>query len=82
MKKEESNDVTNSVTEAFQAMSSWVPVLPFFDQKREQQSDPDLTQVTAWIVNGNVPTKFPSYGSSLWTQSSHLMLQDGVLYRR
>eukprot|EP00731_Ephydatia_muelleri_P033154 Em0025g110a len=63
MKKEESNDVTNSVTEAFQAMSSWVPVLPFFDQKREQQSDPDLTQVTAWI-------------------SSHLMLQDGVLYRR
>ena len=39
IKKEESNDVTNSVTEAFQAMSSWVPVLPF-DQKREQQSDP------------------------------------------
>eukprot|EP00731_Ephydatia_muelleri_P003083 Em0001g3083a len=72
MKKEESNDVTNSVTEAFQAMSSWVPVLPFFDQKREQQSDPDLTQVTAWIVNGNVPTKFPSYGSywlqTLWAQ--------------
>ena len=86
MKKEESNDVTNGVTEAFQAMSSWVPVLPFFDQKREQQSDPDLTQVTAWIVNGNVPTKFPSYGSywlqTLWAQSSHLMLQDGVLYRR
>ena len=50
MKKEESNDVTNSVTKAFQAMSSLVPVLPFFDQKR--------------------------------AQSSHLMLQDGVLYRR
>ena len=86
MKKEESNDVTNNVTEAFQAMSSWVPVLPFFDQKREQQSDPDLRQVTAWIVNGNVPTKSPSYGSywlqTLWAQSSHLMLQDGVLYRR
>ena len=86
MKKEESNDVTNSSTEAFQAMSSWVPVLPFFDQKREQQSDPDLTQVTAWIVNRNVPTKLPSYGSywlqTLWAQSSHLMLQDGVLYRR
>ena len=83
IKKEESNDVTNSVTEAFQAMSSWVPVLPFIDQKREQQSDPDLMQVTTWIVNGNVPSKLPSYGSywvqTLWAQSSHLMLQDGVL---
>eukprot|EP00731_Ephydatia_muelleri_P023225 Em0015g808a len=56
MKKEESNDVTNSSTEAFQAMSSWVPVLPFFDQKREQQSDPDLTQVTAWIECHDSPS--------------------------
>ena len=65
---------------------SWVPVLPFIDQKREQQSDPDLMQVTTWIVNGNVPSKLPSYGSywvqTLWAQSSHLMLQEGVLYRR
>ena len=48
MKKEESNDVINSVTEAFKAMSSWVPVLPFFDQKQEQQSDPDLMGRRSW----------------------------------
>ena len=51
--EDRSNDVTNSVKEVIQGMSSWVPVLLFFNQKKcEQQSDPDFMP----------PSKFLSYG--------------------
>ena len=57
--EEERNDVTSNVT----AQSSWVFVLPSFNQKQEQQSDPDLQQVTAWIADNTITENLPSYGS-------------------
>lgn len=69
-----------------QVFSTWIPVLPSADQKQEQQSDPDIQQVTKWLLHKTVPLQFPSHGSywlqTLWSQSSHLLVNGGILYRK
>ena len=66
-----------------QVSSTWIPVLPSADQKQEQQSDPDIQQVTKWLLHKTVPLQFPSHGSywlqTLWSQSSHLLVNGGIL---
>eukprot|EP00731_Ephydatia_muelleri_P021513 Em0014g104a len=81
-------EATNSTTlkSPAQVSSTWIPVLPSADQKQEQQSDPDIQQVTKWLLHKTVPLQFPSHGSywlqTLWSQSSHLLVNGGILYRK
>lgn len=61
-------------------------VLPLEDPKEMQRSDADLQRVISWIENSSPPAVFPSEGSytlqTLWAQYEHLIVRDGVLFRR
>ena len=63
-----------------------VCVLSAGDPKQLQQGDPDLEQVISWVRDNAFPPTLPRHGSywlqTLWSQKSHLLLKEGVLYRR
>eukprot|EP00731_Ephydatia_muelleri_P025614 Em0017g697a len=64
----------------------WLPCWTLDELAEEQRQDSSIGQVIQWMENDSIPRVFPKHLSShtqaLWAQSSYLVLQNGVLYRR
>ena len=64
----------------------WLPCWSLDELAEEQRQDSSIGQVIQWMENDSIPRVFPKHLSShtqaLWAQSSYLVLQNGVLYRR
>ena len=64
----------------------WLPCWTLDELAEEQRQDFSIGQVIQWMENDSIPRVFPKHLSShtqaLWAQSSYLVLQNGVLYRR
>ncbi|KAL5491297.1 hypothetical protein EMCRGX_G016559 [Ephydatia muelleri] len=64
----------------------WLPCWTLDELAEEQRQDSSIGQVIQWMENDCIPRVYPKHLSShtqaLWAQSSYLVLQNGVLYRR
>ncbi len=81
VRKEEQLPEVATVSSSNSCLPSWTAE----ELKSLQSADPSLHQAIVWLSTGSMPSRSPSrypHLQSLWSQRHHLLLKDGILYRR